>query len=121
VLRNYYINKEWIVSRTAQRVYRAAAGLSLALFLFIVVVKVTGSVPEGLVPAAGLLVRVGVVGTALTMVAMEYFLFGFDDSPAIKKVLWFCVMLFPPLGPALYCLFVYSRSNVLKPAEKAGA
>jgi hypothetical protein len=30
----------------------------------------------------------------------------------------FCVMMFPPLGPALYCLFVYSRSKVLDGTPK---
>jgi hypothetical protein len=45
---------------------------------------------------------------------MEYFLFGFDKSSGMKKVFWFGVMLFPPLGPALYCFLVYSRSEVLK-------
>jgi len=47
------------------------------------------------------------------MVAMEYFLFGFDESSAIKKMFWFCVMLFPPLGAPLYCFIVYSRSAVV--------
>jgi len=47
------------------------------------------------------------------MIAMEYFLFGFDDSSALKKMFWFCVMLLPPLGPALYCFLVYSRSKVV--------
>jgi hypothetical protein len=55
---------------------------------------------------------------------MEYFLFGFDSAPAMEKGVWFCVMLFPPVGPASYCFLVYSRSDVLKhshvkPAEGA--
>ena len=37
------------------------------------------------------------------MDGMEYFLFSFDNSSDTKKVFWFCVMLFPLLGPALYC------------------
>jgi len=45
---------------------------------------------------------------------MEYFLFRFDDSGALKQVFWFCVMLFAPLGPALYCFLVYSRSDMVK-------
>jgi hypothetical protein len=69
-----------------------------------------------------LLLFAGVVGAATTMVAMEYFLFGFDRSSALKKAFWFCVMLFPPLGPALYCFAVYSRSSVLEAddAERMG-
>jgi len=64
-----------------------------------------------------MLVLAGVVGAATTMVAMEYFLFGFDQSPAWKKLFWFCVMLFPPLGPPLYCLIVYSHSTALTSAQ----
>lgn len=48
---------------------------------------------------------------------MEYFLFRFDDSPALKQILWFVVMLFVPLGPALYCFVVYSRSALLTEAN----
>jgi hypothetical protein len=45
---------------------------------------------------------------------MEYFLFRFDESHPVKPILWFVVILFPLLGPALYCLVVYSRSKVLR-------
>ncbi|PYX84623.1 MAG: hypothetical protein DMG68_20230 [Acidobacteria bacterium] len=72
--------------------------------------------PDTFFPLIRLLLLAGVVGAATTMVAMEYFLFGFDTSSAIKKVFWFCVMMFPPLGPALYCFVVYSRSKVLERA-----
>jgi len=113
MLRYYYINKEWIVSNTARRIYRVAAFLSLGLFALLVAAKVAGGVRESVAPLASLIFRVGVLGAAVTMVAMEYFLFGFDDSSAIKKAFWFCVMLFPPLGPSLYCLIVYSRSAVV--------
>lgn len=110
MLRYYYINKEWIVSRTARQVYRMAASLSLALFLIVVVRPFT---PEGLLPIVRLLLLAAVLGTAITIVAMEYFLFGFDNSSALKKVFWFGLMLVPPLGPALYCFIVYSRSDVV--------
>jgi predicted tellurium resistance membrane protein TerC len=113
MLRYYYINKEWIVSGTARRTYRIAAGLSLALFFMLVAVRLVGAIPEAL-PVVKLLLFAGVLGAATTMIAMEYFLFGFDTSSAMKKVFWFCVMLFPLLGPALYCFIVYSRSDVLK-------
>ena len=45
---------------------------------------------------------------------MEYFLLGFDKSPVLKKLFWFCVMAFVPVGPPLYCFIVYSRSDVLQ-------
>jgi hypothetical protein len=114
MLRNYYINKEWMLSYTARRVYRIAASLSLALFFFLMWVRATGGIPETLVPILKLPLFACVLGAAITMVAMEYFLFGFDNSPALSKVFWFCVLLFPPLGPPLYCFIVYSRSDVLK-------
>ena len=85
MLRNYYINKEWIVSHTARRVYRVAASLSLALFFFLVVVRVKGGIPDTFVPVLKLPLFAGVLGAAITMVAMEYFLFGFDNSSAVKK------------------------------------
>ena len=115
MLRNYYINKEWMVSYTARRIYRIAAALSLASFFFLTAVRFTGGIPENLLPFLKVPLFACVLGAAITMVAMEYFLFGFDNSPALKKVFWFCVLLFPPLGPPLYCLIVYSRSDVFRP------
>lgn len=117
MLRYYYINKEWMISTTAQRIYRIAAYLSLALFVLLIWLRAT-PVPENFLPLIRLCLLIAVVGAATTMVAMEYFLFGFDTSSAFKKLFWFCVMMFPPLGPALYCFFVYSRSKVLDAAPE---
>jgi hypothetical protein len=114
MLRNYYINKEWIVSGTAQRIYRIAATLSLVLFFMLVALRLVREIPNALLPVVKLFLLAGVLGTATTMVAMEYFLFGFDSSSASKKMFWFFVMLFPPLGPALYCFIVYLHSDALK-------
>jgi hypothetical protein len=113
MFRYYYINRGWIVSRAARRVYRVAASLSLALFFVLLEVRLTEAIPGALVPVLKTIILAGVLGCATTMVAMEYFLFGFDDSSAMKKVFWFCVMLLPPLGPALYCFLVYSRSKLV--------
>jgi hypothetical protein len=130
VLRYYYINREWIVSATARRFYCLTAWLSVVLFVLLVLLSVdlqiAGKIPGVLVPATKLFLFSGVLGAATTMVAMEYFLFGFDTSPAWKKALWFCIMLLPPIGPPLYCFVVYSRSEVLKEsvcgnAQKASA
>ena len=116
MLRRYYINKEWMLSRRARAVYRTAAGLSVMLFILIAYLSI-GSVAEGAAPVVRAMMLVGILGAAITIVAMEYFWFGFDKSSAIKKVLWFCVLLFPPLGPALYCFFVYSRSPLVARTE----
>jgi hypothetical protein len=114
VLRYYYISRGWIISATARWIYRLAATLSLALFFLLFDVRLKGTIPNALLPILKPVLLAGVLGAATTMVVMEYFLFGFDDSSALKKMFWFCVMLLPPLGPALYCFLVYSRSNVLK-------
>ena len=126
MLRNYYINREWMVSTTARRIYRAAALASL-LFFFAWTALLTGAqVPGVLLPALKPILLLGVIATATTVVAMEYFLFAFDTSPAWKRLIWFCVNLFVPLGAAVYCLLVYCRSEVFKSerlneAEKASA
>jgi hypothetical protein len=108
------------VSETARRVYRGSAALSGMLVLIIITFPFVRQVHEGFLPFLRLLVFLGVLGTAITMVAMEYFLFGFDTSSALKKAFWFCVMLFPPIGPFLYCFVVYLRSDVLKRAQLKG-
>jgi hypothetical protein len=106
-----YISKEWIVSLRARRVYRVSAALSIALFSAILFV---GGIPLAIAPLVKLLLFAGVLGAAITLVGMEFFLFRFDDSHPLKQVVWFLLMLLPLLGAPLYCLLVYSRSNVLK-------
>ncbi len=103
-----------MVSQTARRLYRLSAALSLALFFFLIMVRFKVGIPDSLVPILRLSLFAGVLGAAITTVAMEYFLFGFDNSSMMKKAFWFCVMLLPPLGPPLYCFMVYSRSDLLK-------
>lgn len=122
MLRNYYINRGFIVSRTAQRVYRLAAIASIAMFAMLFMLKMARRVPAGYFPIVKLILFAGVAGAALTVVGMEYFLFAFDKSSAFKKAFWFCVMTgIPLLGPAMYCFFVYSRSSVVdvRRAERA--
>jgi hypothetical protein len=104
-----YINKEWIVSPTARRVYRTAAAVSLIMTLAFVAAVFNEPI-RFLKP----LVFIGTVGTAVNLVGMEYFLFRFDDSHALKQVLWFLVMIFLPVGPALYCFIVYSHAKAFE-------
>ncbi|HZR64811.1 MAG TPA: hypothetical protein VFA85_06650 [Terriglobales bacterium] len=117
MLRYYYINRDWMTSATARRVYRVAASLSLMLFCLLFELHLTGTISRYLIPFLKPILLAGVLGAATTMVAMEYFLFGFDESSALKKMFWFLVMLLPPLGPPLYCFFIYSRSPVLSAQE----
>ena len=114
MLKYEYINKEWIVSPTAGRVYRASAALSVALFFGWWAILFAGGIPPTIAPLVRLLLFAGVLGAGITFVGMEFFLFRFDDSHPLKQIVWFLVMLFPLLGAALYCFIVYSRSNALK-------
>jgi hypothetical protein len=104
-----FINKEWIVSSRARLVYRTAALASLALIPLMAELIVY---PQHRL--LRLLLFLAVVGTALNALGMQYFLIRFDNSPAWQQVLWFCVNIFIPIGPALYCFIVYSRSEIVR-------
>jgi len=110
MLRYEFLNKEWIVSPPARLVYRTAAIVSLTLFPSLMAVLVLEPIRPFLKP----LVFLAMLGTALNALGMEYFLFRFDDTHALKQVFWFCAMIFISIGPALYCFIVYSRSNILR-------
>jgi len=114
MLQYEYINKEWIISATARRVYRAGASASLGLFLLLIAIQQRSPLLSPFRPILRLLLLVGVIGYATTLVGMEYFLFRFDNSAAWKQVLWFCIVLIPLIGVALYCFFVYSRSDAVQ-------
>jgi hypothetical protein len=109
-MQNYeYFNKEWLVSAGARRVYRMAAGVSLLLY--------PALLAAGLHQKISLfkpLLLIAVFATVLNEVGMGHFLFHFDDSHPLKQVLWACALFFMPLGPALYCFLVYSRSNAIR-------
>jgi hypothetical protein len=121
MLRYEYIDKEWIVSPTARRVYRGAARLSFVLFVPMVAVLYYGGIPHLIRPVMRLLLLIGAAGTATTAIGMEYFLFRFDNSHALKQLFWFCAMFFLPIGPALYCFIVYSRSAEFKVTQAGHA
>jgi hypothetical protein len=114
MLKYEYINKEWIVSPSARRVYRISASLSVALFFGWWTILIAGGIAGSMALLVRLLLLVGVLGAGITIVGMEFFLFRFDDSHPLKQVIWFLVMLFPLLGAPLYCFLVYSRSGVLQ-------
>ena len=119
MLRNYYINREWLLSSTARKIYRTASVGTLLLSAIIISVGVLGYVPESLRPFLKAFVLLGLLATALTAVAMEYFLFNFDTSSGAAKTFWFFGMLLLLLGPPLYCFLVYSRAEVFKKAASA--
>ena len=105
------ISKEWIVSPTARLVYRTAAVVSLLIFIPVIAALLNEPVRH-----FRPLLFVGVLGMAINQVGMEYFLFRFDNSHPLKQVFWFCAMIFAPIGAALFCFVVYSRSEALKTA-----
>lgn len=100
----YYINRGRITSATARWVYRLAATLSLALFFLLFDVHLTGAIPNALLPVLKPILFAGVLGTATTLIAMEYFLFGFDDSSPLKKVFGFCVTMLPIERFGIFCV-----------------
>ena len=104
-----YVSKQWFVSSTARRVYRAAAVVSLTLF-----VSLAALVVYGPIPILKQFLFIGVLATVINSAGMEFFLFRFDDSPPWRQILWFCALMFIPIGPALYCFLVYSRSRAVK-------
>ena len=113
------INRAWIVSRAARRVYFVCALAAFSLFGVLIASRVA-LVASGVwsfqaSPAAALIVRLilwpGILGTALLTVAMWYFWFGFDDSGWLRKAIWFLPLyLFFAIGPACYYFFVYRRN-----------
>ncbi len=108
MIRYEFLSKEWIVSPRARLVYRTAALVSLTLIPLLVVLI--------LYPLEFLKLPLflAVVGMAVNVIGMENFLIRFDNSPAWQQVLWFCVNILMPVGPALYCFIVYSRSEVVR-------
>ena len=106
-----YVKKEWIVSTGARRLYRAAAAISMAVYPLLLAL-----IYDGPLPFLKQLLFIAVLATALNGMAMEFFRFRFDESQAWKQIFWFCALIFIPIGPALYCLLVYSRSQVLRTA-----
>lgn len=119
------INRSWIVSRSAQRVY---AGCAIANFYLIAVFvgNQTARAENGVrwlpnFPAAAYLVKLllwpGLIGTAVLAVAMWYFWFTFDPSPWATKTFWFLILFLGlALGPLLYYIFSYRKSSALDPA-----
>jgi hypothetical protein len=105
--------------KPGRRIYRTAAIMTFALLVILILLGWVGQIPDSLLPWIKLLLFLGVLGTAITFVGMEYFLFSFDSSSALTKVFWFCLMLLPLLGPPLYCFIVYSRAEPFRDGASA--
>jgi hypothetical protein len=111
------INRSWLFSPTAQRIYFACALLALAFIATFLGVSAAMSAARqaALNPAAASLVRTlfypEILGVAILWAAMWYFWFSFDQSHYLKRAVWFCLLFFlAPFGPLLYYFIVYRRS-----------
>jgi hypothetical protein len=110
------VSREMVVSRKARSIYRLSAGLSIPLIVGSAWLLSGAHVSEVTAQFAEPLLFIGVLAIVITMAGMEAFLFRFDDSSALKQMVWFLIMLVPGIGAILYCFLVYSRSKAVKVA-----
>jgi hypothetical protein len=114
---NFVITRDWMVSRTAQRVYGAACLGSIAFVPIFVVATVSTLLPDWLVSVALLAACLSI--STLTY-AMLYFAYRYDSGSSTRRALWIASFLLLPLVPHLiYYWFVYRRSPALSPTEIA--
>jgi len=110
------IDKKLIVSPTARQFYRVCSVLGLITPFGLTAVKLFG-VPEIIAPMLRPIVFLGALSVAAGQIGMEIFLFRFDNSHPLKQMFWFCVLLVPFFGVALYCFVVYSRSDAVRNSD----
>src|ERR1700675_4738947 len=110
------INRSWLFSPIAQRVYLVCALCALALIATLIGIRMamSASGARALTPPASSLVRTllypEILGAALLWIAMWYFWFGFDPSHYLKKAVCFALLFFlAPFGTVLYYFVVYRR------------
>jgi hypothetical protein len=119
------INRSWLFSQIAQRIYFASTLLTLAFiatFLGIRMAVVAAGTHALVAPATAVartLLYPEIGGTAVLWIGMWYFWFGFDSSHYFKKAIWFVLLGFlAPFGTVLYYFFVYRRLIVAR-SQKA--
>jgi hypothetical protein len=118
------INRSWLFSPLAQRMYFASALLTLAFiatFLGVRMAMVAAGTPALVAPASAVvrtLLYPEIAGVAVLWIGMWYFWFGFDSSHYLKKAMWFVLLGFlAPFGTILYYFFVYRRLIVAQSQE----
>jgi hypothetical protein len=118
------ISRDWVVSRTAQRLYLACAIANLYFIAVLMGTFMAMAASDTVFltdPVAVRLVRIllwpGILGTATLAVAMWYFWYSFDRSSWMARSLWFVVLILGlALGPLIYYFFAYRRSQILRKA-----
>jgi len=110
------ISRNWLVSRTARRVYLICSVLTLALIGTLAgtraaqVVAKSQTLPSATAAILRLVLIPEVIGASLLWVAMLYFWFNFDQSSWVHRALWFpFIFCFLPIGLVLYQFFVYRK------------
>ncbi len=112
----FYIKRTWLISPAARRIWRACAWLSLLLLAcpFLYAFYADWLYDHQSLGLLNLLLLISVIALAGNVAAMEYYLFTLDDSRALAQIFWFVAFFLAPVGPAIYCLVVYSRSKYFK-------
>ena len=116
-MNDLYINREWLVSPRAQRVYLVCAGLTVAFFAIVAAALFLDEPERALlfdsVPAVHLLlailVRAGLVGFVTLETAMAYFWWNFDRMGSVSKTLGVVLLALLPIGCFFYYLIFYRR------------
>ncbi len=108
------INRSWLFSPLAQRIYFASALLTLAFiatFLGVRMAMVAAGTNALVAPASAVartLLYPEIAGVAVLWIGMWYFWFSFDSSHYLKKAIWFVLLgVLAPFGTILYYFFVY--------------
>jgi hypothetical protein len=124
-----FINREWLVSPTAQKVYLLCACFGAAfvlLFAYGIYANVHGSklffeaVPA-VRPLVKLVFQAGLLGAVTLEFAMAYFWRNFDREQSVwKSVAGLLLLATAPVGTILYYVFFY-RSSVTKQQLAAAA
>jgi hypothetical protein len=109
---NLYIDRAWLVSRRAQRVYAACAWVT-AGFAVVTAAYTLGEMLDKPIsftalPAWDLIIFVGVLAFATLEVGMAYFWWNFDRSGGFTKLLGLLLAL-PPIGTVLYYALCYRK------------
>ena len=113
------INRNWVLSPTAQHIYLGCAVLTLALVATLVGVHLAISAAHAAAlntdarSAVRFLLFPEILAAAVLWVAMWYFWFGFDRSHYVKRALSFVLLFFfGPLGTLFYYFVTYRRRVV---------
>jgi hypothetical protein len=113
------INREWLLSQAAQRIYLGCAVLTFALVATITGthLAISAAGASALSADARSVVRTilfpEILGTALLWVSMWYFWFGLDRSHYLKKAFSFVLLFFfAPIGTVVYYFVSYRRQVV---------